>query len=391
MHTCSQSSLQNSLNTELQLIESSLTLSIKQFQTYYSNKQFDEAFAQLQFILATIERSGNPEHVTEALVCCVKFASIVAIIPQSDMLINSIIHSIDSDSSPQNLSMCYYLLSILALEKSNNPEAVQYAKSAYFYALEMKEDRLFYECNAQLQLVTTLLEVGSFEEAKNYIGQFNWYIEQCKNDAEVVFVHSIQASTNFLKQNYEMAVFSMSSLLKKFNESNEIMYTSFLSRHFYRIIKKHPDSNDLYSDLLTFCKEIIERHNSFMASEINKPQSVLIYNSKQFYKLANTFFSEHSDENNLISMYKFKLKNHMTFRKLFEVMNIGTANSQLIIYPYCEQKFLLITTGKYKEVLSNSLHFKNSVVYIGSAENTEHKSFYELYNELNLTIVSHSL
>lgn len=54
------------------------------------------------------------------------------------------------------------------------------------------------------------------------------------------------------------------------------------------------------------------------------------------------------------------------------------------------QSFCTFITDKYYEVLSNSLHFKNSVVYIGSAENTEHKSFYELYNELNLTIVRHS-
>lgn len=389
MHTCSDTSLQHSLNNELRLIERSLTLSIKQFKSFYANKQFDEAFEQLQFILAIIERSNNPEHVTEALVCCVNFASIVSSIPQSDMLINSIIHTIDTDSFPQNLSMCHYLLSIHALENNNTSEAVQYAKSAYFYALEMKEDRLFYECNAQLQLVTALLETESFEEAKKYIDQFNWYVENCKNDAEVVFVHSIQASTNFLKQNYEMAVFAISSLLKKFNESNEIMYTSFLARHFYRIIKKHPEANMLYNDLLTFCEQIIERHKSFIPAELNTTQSVLIYNSRQFYQLAHNFFEGHHKDNNLISMYKLELKSHMNFRKLFNLIDSESANNELIVYPYSEQKFLLITTEKYKNVLMNNKQFKNSVIYIGSAENTEQKSFYELYSELNLSIVSH--
>jgi len=390
MHTSCETSVQHSLNNELRLIERSLTLSIKQFKTFYANKQFDEAFEQLQFILAIIERSKNPEHVSEALVCCVNFASIVSSIPQSDMLINSIIHTIDTDSFPQNLSMCHYLLSIHALENNNNLEAVQYAKSAYFYALEMKEDRLFYECNAQLQLVTALLEIGSFEEAHKYIDQFNWYIEHCKNDAEVVFVHSIQASTNFLKQNYEMAVFAMSSLLKKFNESNEIMYTSFLARHFYRIIRKHPEASLLYGDLMTLCEQVIERHKSYIPAELNTSQNVLIYNSKQFYQLADTFFAKHINENNLISMYKLELKSHMNFTKLFNLIDSESANNQLIIYPYSEQKFLMITTDKFQDVLLNNKQFKSSLMYIGSSENTEQKSFYELYNELNLSIISRS-
>ena len=108
MHTRSDTPLHHSLNNELRLIERSLTRSIKQFKTFYANKQFDEAFEQLQFILAVIERSNTPEHVTEALVCCVNFASIVSSIPQSDMLINSIIHTIDTDFFTQSLSMCHY-------------------------------------------------------------------------------------------------------------------------------------------------------------------------------------------------------------------------------------------------------------------------------------------
>ncbi|MFS0874990.1 hypothetical protein [Solibacillus isronensis] len=66
-----------------------------------------------------------------------------------------------------------------------------------------------------------------------------------------------------------------------------------------------------------------------------------------------------------------------------------SANNQLIINPYSEQKFLLITTEKYKNVLMNNRHFKNNVIYIGSTENTEQRSFYELYSELNLSIVNH--
>ncbi|MER2028997.1 MAG: hypothetical protein ABS903_07480 [Solibacillus sp.] len=168
---------------------------------------------------------------------------------------------------------------------------------------------------------------------------------------------------------------------------NEIMYTSFLARHFYRIIKKHPDANLLYSDLLTFCEQIIERHNSYIPAEMNMAQSFLIYNSRQFYQLANTFFTEHLKENNLILMYKLELKSHMDFRKLLNLIDRESANNQLIIYPYSEQKFLLITTEKYQEVLLKNLQFISSLFYIGSAKNNDLKSFYELYNELNLSIV----
>ena len=84
------------------------------------------------------------------------------------------------------------------------------------------------------------------------------------------------------------------------------------------------------------------------------------------------------------------MKNQMNFRKLSAQINVVTASNQQMIYPYGEQKFLLIITGTYKETLANNQRFKNSVVSIGSAENTGNRKFYELYNEINLEFISES-
>ncbi|MBD8036378.1 hypothetical protein H9635_06450 [Solibacillus sp. A46] len=375
-------------NNEYLSIEYSLKTSIKQFKTYYAKKQFDEAFEQLQFILSIIERCDNPVLITEALICCVKFASIISTIPQSDIFIQSIIASINPDNNPQNLSMCYYLLSIRSLEVKNVTEAIQYAKSAYFHALEIPGDRLFYECNAQLQLVTSLLENDDITHAEKYIEQFNWYIENCKNDADIVFVHSIQASKNFLQQNFEMAVFSMMSLLKKFNESNEVMYTSFLARHFYRIISKHPDSKILFKDLIILCEKIINRQNQFLPMDLNITQHVVIYNSKQFYGRAIEIVDLHVDQTATIVMSKYKLKSGMNLNRLLNIINFETRGNQLIIYPYCDEKFLLITTESFKKQLETNMLSKNNVSLIASVANTPKNNFYEMYNELNLKIIS---
>lgn len=385
MYNSSNSTLEN--NEHLS-IEHSLKTSIKQFKSYYAKKQFDEAFEQLQFILSIIERSDNPALISEALICCVNFASIISTIPQSDIFIQSIIASINPDNSPQNLSMCYYLLSIRSLEVKNVTEAIQYAKSAYFHAMEIPGDRLFYECNAQLQLVTSLLENDDIIHAEKYIEQFNWYLENCKNDADIVFVHSIQASINFLQQNFEMAIFSMMSLLKKFNESNEVMYISFLARHFYRIISKHSDSKILFNDLMVLCEKTINYHNQFMPMDLNISQHIVIYNSKQFYERAIEIVNLHADQTATIVISKYKLKSGLNFNRLLNIINFETRGNQLIIHPYCDEKFLLITTECYKKHLETNMLSNNNVSLIASVTNTPNNNFYEMYNELNLKILS---
>lgn len=362
-----------------------LTNCIKSFDELYDKKVFEEAFEQLYFALSLLEHVKDEQLKTLVLIRCVKASPILVTIKNS----REIIASESLAARPENLSMCYYLLSWHALNDQDFGASIQHAKMAHFYALRIEGDRLFYECNAQLQLVCALLEANQVKDAKLYIEKFNWYMEQCKNDAELVFILSIQATLQFLEQNEDIAVALMTNLLTKFIASDNVLYTSFLAMHFKRILLMNKQHQMHYSELLQLCHTVINHYKQLTEYIPFTLADNYVIHAHQFYHEAQKLVEQSQQQQRSTMIVKFKLLQNEATALTDLLDDFAQQSVPYLLYQYAHKQFLFITSAEgfagFDKLSSNEQFIQ--IIDKLVTDSTATLSFFDLYNELNLRIL----
>lgn len=375
-----------------QNFEQQISTSLQAFEQLYEKRDFEEAFEHLYLSLALLEQTNNLQLEHDVLKSCVKASSIVMSIKGSQGIISTAIAKHSSSEHFENLSMCYYLLSQSMLFRKNYEEAIMHAKMAYFYAKQITSERYFYECNAQLQLVCTLLEAKKFAEAKDYIGQFSWYLEHCTNDVERVFVLSIQASLQLLDGQQDVAVATMKALLEKFQQSHDIMYTSFLAMHFLRMLQLKPEYQLQYQAVINACEQFITQFMQLSDDISSTIAHEYTVHSNYFYRRAYQIVEEHNKQQQGTFLLKFKLLNQPgAIEQLLTTYK--EKNVPHLLYQYASGYFMFITSADGKMLFHSFMQAEKKAALIHSVlmKHAADKNFFDLYNELNASILRKNL
>lgn len=355
------------------------------FHYYYDAGQITKAFDYLLLGLSLLEKNPESPLKISLLTCAVKAATFFISIPNSMATIKATIAHDDPFKQPEIHSMCFYLLSNEALKKGHFNEAISYAKMAHYYALKIENNRFFYECNAQLQLVCALLETAKLEEANNYIDTFEWYIQNCKNDQEKVLIIAIQATISFLQGQQESPLLTMKTLLMRMLGSQEVMYSSYLAMHFKRILLKSNEKNAPLLEIILLCDNVIGRF-TYMASKVDKqlPPHFTIW-SQQFYTGADELISKLTKRNEQAYIIKFKTDVE-PFDSVMKIHHLFTLKEiPFLLHLYSPEPFAIVTTEKGKNIIEST---DNMTVIDGIATSAhEQNDFFELYNALNLAIL----
>lgn len=373
--------------------EEQLALSLRGFHYFYEQGQLSEAIEQLWVGMSLFEFHQNDELKKQLLICCVKVSTFFVAVPNSHQLIEATIAYESPKSQPEILSMCFYLLSVRELMEKQYETSTTHAKLAYFYAMKIEGDRLFYECNAQLQIVCSLLEAGSLAHVEKYIEKFNWYVENCKNDQERVFVTCIQSTILFLQKQFDQSLAMMNMLLVKFSQSKEVMYSSYLAMHFKRILSKASSECVETQDLLALCDLVMERH-ALLVTEIQDaiPKSYILL-PQQFYLTANEFVERLQERNERSYIVKFRLLNESLEEVLEILSDYRCRDIEYVIHQYTAKKFVFLCSDAERHVIETAIEENDSFVMIESisSETGKHQVFFQLYNDLNLAIIRKNL
>lgn len=369
-----------------QHFEQQISARLESYEQLFAAEQFIEAYEQLYRTLNLLEQINNPQLKNRVLVHCVKASNVIMAIDDAKNIISSTIASLDDI---ENLSMCYFLLSQSLLQEKNINEAIMHAKMAYFYAQQVDGNRLFYVCNAQLQLVCSLLEGNKCEDAKYYIDQFNWYLTHCKNDAERVFVLSMQASIQLLEQNEEAAITTMTTLLEKFSHSQNIMYTSLLAMHFKRMLQLQEEHAQKYQAVISQCEQLTAHFSQFSAAISKAAHTEYMMHSNCFYYRAHEMVENQNERQFVSCLLKFKL---LYQPEIIEALLacFHEKNVPHLLYQYAYGHFMFLTSEDGYTLFEHFIQQEQALTHVESVH-MKNKHFLDLYNELNTLILNRNL
>lgn len=129
------------------------------------------------------------------------------------------------------LGVYYQILSYLYLKEKNYQRAIDYAKMAYFFVEDMELEDYFSLCNAQLQLVISLLDGQYVAEAESYVEFYKWRLEYCQTAGEKVLVSVLGATLAIQQGEVEQGLAIYQKLLPLFEKPEALLYATYLSEH----------------------------------------------------------------------------------------------------------------------------------------------------------------
>lgn len=129
------------------------------------------------------------------------------------------------------LGVYYQILSYLYLKEKNYQRAIDYAKMAYFFVADKELEDYYSLCNAQLQLVISLLDGRYVTEAASYIEYYKWRLEYCQTAGEKVLVSVIGATLAIHQGEVEQGLLTYQKMLPLFEKPETVLYATYLSEH----------------------------------------------------------------------------------------------------------------------------------------------------------------
>lgn len=208
----------------------------KEFQTYLSKiekyfdlKEYDEALYYLWSGFSILQFIENEQDIEKLFNYAIQLGPFLHY--DEDFLF--LIENFDTTAFESNTHICstkHFLKSIILLNKYNLLDAYDEAKLALTICEQSEGVAYTTLCNAQLQVAFISLALQNYLDAENYLKQFNWYIEQCKNDVERNFILTLE----FLKKMMENSISTdeLSWIVARLKNSKIPFYTTFILMHF---------------------------------------------------------------------------------------------------------------------------------------------------------------
>lgn len=375
------------LDEDMPLYDEQIEHCLQAFTHFYRCKQYTEAFEQLWLAISLFENSTNTDLKIKLLRSATMCAPYFIFTEDSQTLLEAIVAHESANEQPEILSMCYFLLSMNALQLTNAETAVNYSKLAYFYAKNCIEDERFYECNAQLQLVSSLIEAASLEDAQNYIDKFQWYLENCQNVQEQILITSIHATKTLLEGDTAVATSQITHLLQKFSHADEMMYTSYLALHFKRMLTKFNPC----PSALALCDQVIGRFLSIVPQLQEVTKSSYTTHSQLFYTRASSLVLEQIKATKQTAIHKFAI-----ISDTYLITDLMTCLESLpcdfVVHSYAPNRYAIVTCEIGHELLLQLYEEQQLTMLASICKHlcSKKQFFVTFYSEINLPILTQS-
>lgn len=204
---------------------------LDQFRCYFNDMKFIQAMTVLHHAEKLMDEQKLPEYklrLAKVLGMAVTFNYKTA---ETKARIEHDIPIAKMKGDYELLGVYYQILSYLYLKEKNYQRAIDYAKMAYFFVEDIELEDYFSLCNAQLQLVISLLDGQYLAEAESYIEFYKWRLEYCQSAGEKVLVSVLGATLAIQQGEVEQGLSIYQKLLPLFEKPEALLYATYLSEH----------------------------------------------------------------------------------------------------------------------------------------------------------------
>ncbi|MGM9951329.1 MAG: hypothetical protein ACI33P_14450 [Lysinibacillus sp.] len=311
------------------------------------------------------------------------------------------------------LGVYYQILSYLYLKEKNYQRAIDYAKMAYYFVEDKELEDYTSLCNAQMQLVISLLDGRYTEEAESYVNYYKWRLEHCRTAGEKLLVTVIGATIMIQHGEVEKGLRTYKKVLPLFAQPEAVLYATYLSEHIQTQLQfiKTESYSVLVEEVRALLKSSVLRYQwAYRAAGTYEKSETeqTAYPLHHFLQEGQGFFNQtekgeflycthiqlkkmehldHVDWMYLMAVIKDKLEQEITrqvgdkyiFAQLHE-------NTMMIVtrFPHVEQEVVEAWCSRLIEAMTKELHFELKedvvIVALGDSKEMDSRDFFALYS-----------
>ena len=388
---------------------------IEQFLYYFNEMKFMQAMTTLHHAEQLMDELQLPEYrlpLTKILGMAVVFNYRVE---ETKVRIEQDIPIAKMQDEYELLGVHYQILSYLYLKERNYQRAIDYAKMAYFFVEDRKLEDYYSLCNAQLQLVISLLDGHYRAEATSYVDYYKWRLEHCQTVGEKLLVTVIEATLMIQNGEVEEGLQTYKKVLPLFTQPEAVLYAAYLSEHIQTQLQfiKSESSNVLVEEVRVLLKSSVLRcqcayHAAAIALQPDMAKQTA-YPLQHFLREGQGFFNrteigdilyctniqvnkteqlDHVDWMYFMTVIKDKLEQeivrHVGKDYIFAQLH---DNAVMIVtrFPHVEKEKVEAWCSQLIDSIMEELHFELSgddlLVALGDSKEMDSSDFFALYSK----------
>jgi tetratricopeptide (TPR) repeat protein len=318
---------------------------LDQFLCYFNDAKFIQAMTILHHAEQLMEEQQLPEYKLRLAKVLGMAVTFNYKIEEMKGRIERDIPSAEMQGDYELLGVYYQILSYLYLKEKNYPRAIDYAKMAYFFVEDKELEDYYSLCNAQLQLVISLLDGRYAVEAENYVEYYRWRLEYCHTAGEKVLVSVIGATLAIQQGEVEQGLLIYKNILPFFEKPEALLYATYLSEHIHTQLQYI--SGEMY-------KSLVEEVTAQLKNSVLRYQWAFqlgptygystteqsAYPLQHFLLEGQGFFNETKDG-------EFLYCTHIQVRNGVEVNQVAWLHSMMIIKDKLEEEIIRQVDNRY--------------------------------------------
>ncbi len=385
---------------------------IEQFLFYFNEMKFIKAMTALHHAEQLMDELQLPEYrlrLIKALGMAVTFNYKV---DETKARIEQDIPLAKMQEEYELLGVYYQILSYLYLKEKSYQRAIDYAKMAYFFVEDRKLEDYYSLCNAQLQLVISLLDGRYIVEAESYVDYYRWRLEHCQTAGEKLLVTVIGATLMIQHGEVEEGLRTYKKVLPLFVQPEGVLYATYLSEHIQtqlQFIKDGPTAlveevrELLESSILRYqwAYQVATAYEKTETEQTAYPLHHFLRDGQGFFdgtetedilycthiQLKKTEHRDHVDWMYFMAVIKDKLEQEIIrqvgdnyiFAQLHE-------NTIMIVtrFPHVEQEVVEVWGSELIKSIIEELHFELEedalIVTLGDSKEMDSRDFFALYS-----------
>lgn len=342
---------------------------IQKFDESYEVNALDDALTSIALAFHLYELHPDDDSKTILITKAVKIAPLLNQIPDIEEMLNSIISLEMFEENKETISACYFMKSVLYIQSNEFEKAAVEAKMAYFWGSRVGGNSELV-CNAKLQHVWAYMLLGSNLMCEQLLKEYNWYTENCLNDAEKVLLTAIHLGIAY---NEDKNAEPIESFLEKLAKSKEKQYVPLLKLYFRKLL---------------LCKA--EQENEVLFKQELQSNLLPVVNAKTFFERGNKYYEKLKTEGEPFYIYKATIKEDSfnLVKSLYKELNKMTEKKiRLTIFSHVKHRYTLITPYSIEQL--NEFEAFKQINFIDSLfiDEAKYDNFIEAYNYLTLKMV----
>ena len=385
---------------------------IEQFRCYFNEMKFLKAMTALHHAQQLMDELQLPEYRLRLIKVLGMAVTFNYKADETRARIEQDIPIAKMQEEYELLGVYYQILSYLYLKEKSYQRAIDYAKMAYFFVDDKELEDYYSLCNAQLQLVISLLDGGYIVEAESYVDYYKWRLEHCQTAGEKLLVTVIGATLTIQHGEVEEGLRIYKKVLPLFAQPAAVLYATYLSEHIQtqlQFIKDGPTA--LVEEVRELLKSSVLRYQwayQMAAAYETTATEQTAYPLPHFLREGQEFFDGTEKEDILycthIQLKKMEHLDHVDWMYFMAVIKdkleqeiirqVGDnyifaqlhENTMMIVtrFPHVEQEMVEAWCSRLIESIIEELHFELKedalIVTLGDSKEMDSRDFFALYS-----------